>query len=160
MRFRSERSAVVHSAGSRKATFTCCIRGERGTRKEAAARAIHALSARRERPFVKISCASHPHSLEAEVFGCEHGRRGRRGTAAGRLSRVRATRHAVPRTRHLPADPRTAATGCRARGRRHDAAARHRAGHDPRRPRDRVRRAGRRVAPWPTGGFARSCSCG
>lgn len=50
------------------------LKGETGTGKELAARAIHYLSARRDRPFVPLNCGSLPDTLaESELFGCEPG---------------------------------------------------------------------------------------
>jgi DNA-binding NtrC family response regulator len=53
---------------------TVLLSGETGTGKGAAARTIHDLSARRERPFVTIDCGAVSRSLiESELFGHERG---------------------------------------------------------------------------------------
>jgi transcriptional regulator with PAS, ATPase and Fis domain len=71
-------------ARAARKNFIVLVQGESGAGKELVARRVHALSERRDGPFVPLNCAAIVESLlEAELFGIEErtatGVRGRRG---------------------------------------------------------------------------------
>jgi len=72
----SERMRAVEDIVRRAAdtNATILLQGESGTGKEMVARAIHYVSDRRDKPFLKVNCASLPGDLlESELFGHEKG---------------------------------------------------------------------------------------
>jgi DNA-binding NtrC family response regulator len=93
MEARSERQIIGESPAIRRALqaaataaptrATVLLQGESGTGKELFARAIHELSDRRDRPFIKLNCAALPEGLvESALFGHE------RGAFTGAVKRV------------------------------------------------------------------------
>jgi transcriptional regulator with PAS, ATPase and Fis domain len=57
-----------------KADISVLIKGESGTGKELLAQTIHSNSNRKDRPFIKVNCATIPKGLlESELFGFEKG---------------------------------------------------------------------------------------
>jgi two-component system response regulator GlrR len=74
----ADRLSIANRAAASDAPVL--LTGENGTGKELLARAIHAAGARREKPFVVVSCRGVPApQLEAELFG---------GASAGALKRA------------------------------------------------------------------------
>jgi len=68
---REVKDLIARTAAS---SVTVCILGETGTGKELVANAIHKMSRRADKPFVKINCAAIPKDLmESELFGYEPG---------------------------------------------------------------------------------------
>ncbi|MBE0603745.1 MAG: sigma-54-dependent Fis family transcriptional regulator [Deltaproteobacteria bacterium] len=74
--FLGERMAQVHRLVRDVAptTATVLVTGQSGTGKDLVARVIHALSPRREKPFVAVQCSALAETvLESELFGHERG---------------------------------------------------------------------------------------
>jgi DNA-binding NtrC family response regulator len=93
MEFTSERQIIGDSAATRRVLQTVAmaaptrasvlLQGESGTGKELFAHAVHNLSDRADRPFIKLNCAALPEGLvESALFGHE------RGAFTGAVKRV------------------------------------------------------------------------
>jgi transcriptional regulator with GAF, ATPase, and Fis domain len=63
---------LIEKVAPRDTSVLIC--GENGTGKEIIARALHARSPRKDRPFIAVNCGGIPHTLvESELFGYEKG---------------------------------------------------------------------------------------
>jgi PAS domain S-box-containing protein len=68
------REAVNQVARAAPNDATVLLLGETGTGKELFAKAVHALSPRKDRPYVRVNCGALPgHLIESELFGHERG---------------------------------------------------------------------------------------
>lgn len=71
---RSFQSVLNLLAKAAATSVTVLLTGETGVGKERFARGLHAMSARRDQPFVAVNCAALPGELiESELFGAEKG---------------------------------------------------------------------------------------
>jgi DNA-binding NtrC family response regulator len=69
-RSRAIRELIVRAERVAASRSTVLLTGETGTGKELVARAIHAKSAQRDMPLIKVNCAAIPETLlESELFG-------------------------------------------------------------------------------------------
>jgi len=77
-----------------KTDLNCLLRGESGSGKDMAAREIHRLSGRCDRPLIKVNCTALPEQLlESELFGYEKG--AFTGAATSKPGRFELAHHGV-----------------------------------------------------------------
>lgn len=85
--FRRAYDLTLRAAGT---TVTVLLLGETGVGKERFARTLHAMSPRKDGPFIAVNCAAIPHELiESELFGAEKGAyTGAHSARAGKFERA------------------------------------------------------------------------
>src|SRR5581483_10099144 len=85
--------------------LTVLICGESGSGRKAVARAVHRMSARREQPFIPVSCgAIAPTLIEAELLGAEDGAAGAARTRIGHFERAAAGTLLLDEVTELPVE--------------------------------------------------------
>jgi len=100
------RAALAQAEQVAATTSTVLLLGETGTGKERFATVIHELSARRDRPMIRVNCAAIPATLiESELFGREKGAyTGALSRQAGRFELAHGSTLFLDEIGELPAD--------------------------------------------------------
>ena len=77
------RELLLETKAAAKTDLSVVIRGKTGTGKEILALMIHALSNRKDKPFIKVDCGAPPALIEQRLFGSK------RGSVQGEPGRIR-----------------------------------------------------------------------